>query len=72
VTLNALKAFGRNARGVAIVYPKITGTELKTLADGAAGRIALINSLGNLAGFVDRRHQRPDGKLFSNCSEASG
>jgi len=34
VTLNALKAFGRNARGVAIVYPKITGTDLKTLADG--------------------------------------
>jgi hypothetical protein len=54
------------------VYPKITGTELKTLADGAAGRIALINSLDNLAGFVDRRHQGPDGKLFSNCSEASG
>jgi len=53
------------------VYPKITGTELKTLADGAAGRIALI-TLGNLAGFVDRRHQGPAGKLFSNCSEASG
>lgn len=34
VTLDALKAFGANARGVAIVYPEITDAELKTLADG--------------------------------------
>jgi len=34
VTLDALKAFGANARGVAIVYPGITDVELKTLADG--------------------------------------
>jgi D-galactarolactone isomerase len=34
VTLDALKAFGANARGVAIVYPDITDVELKTLADG--------------------------------------
>ena len=34
VTLDALKAFGANARGVAIVYPNITDVELKTLADG--------------------------------------
>jgi predicted TIM-barrel fold metal-dependent hydrolase len=34
VTLDALKAFGTNARGVAIVYPEITDAELKTLADG--------------------------------------
>src|SRR5499427_2916557 len=33
VTLDALKAFGANARGVAIVYPEITDAELKTLAD---------------------------------------
>jgi D-galactarolactone isomerase len=35
VTHDALKAFGANARGVAIVYPEITDAELKTLADGA-------------------------------------
>jgi predicted TIM-barrel fold metal-dependent hydrolase len=35
VTLDALKAFGANARGVAIVYPEITDAELKTLADGS-------------------------------------
>ncbi len=34
VTLDALKAFGANARGIAIVYPEITDAELKTLADG--------------------------------------
>ena len=34
VTLDALAAFGANARGVAIVYPGITDTELKALADG--------------------------------------
>src|SRR6266436_2108939 len=34
VTLDALAAFGPNARGVAIVYPGITDAELKTLADG--------------------------------------
>ena len=34
VTFDALKAFGANARGVAIVYPGITDAELKTLADG--------------------------------------
>jgi D-galactarolactone isomerase len=34
VTLDALKAFGANARGVAIVYPEITDAELKTLDDG--------------------------------------
>jgi hypothetical protein len=34
VTLDALKAFGANARGVAIVYPEITDAELRTLADG--------------------------------------
>jgi len=34
VTLDALKAFGANARGVAIVYPEITDAELKALADG--------------------------------------
>ena len=34
VTLDALAAFGANARGVAIVYPGITDAELKTLADG--------------------------------------
>jgi predicted TIM-barrel fold metal-dependent hydrolase len=34
VTLDALKAFGDNARGVAIVYPDITDAELKTLTDG--------------------------------------
>jgi len=34
VTLDALKAFGANARAVAIVYPEITDVELKTLADG--------------------------------------
>src|SRR5258708_14987724 len=34
VTLDALKAFGANARGVAIVYPEIADAELKTLADG--------------------------------------
>jgi predicted TIM-barrel fold metal-dependent hydrolase len=33
VTLDALKAFGDNARGVAIVAPDITDGELKTLAD---------------------------------------
>ena len=33
VTLDALKAFGANARGVAIVYPEITDAELKTLVD---------------------------------------
>jgi len=36
VTLDALNAFGANARGVAIVYPGITDAELKTLADGGA------------------------------------
>ena len=34
VTLDALAAFGVNARGVAIVYPDITDAELKTLDDG--------------------------------------
>jgi predicted TIM-barrel fold metal-dependent hydrolase len=34
VTLDALSAFGANARGVAIVHPDITDAELKTLADG--------------------------------------
>ena len=34
VTIDALKAFGANARGVAIVYPEITDAEFKTLADG--------------------------------------
>jgi predicted TIM-barrel fold metal-dependent hydrolase len=34
VTLDALAAFGANARGVAIVSPGITDAELKTLADG--------------------------------------
>jgi len=34
VTLDALSAFGVNARGVAIVYPAITDAELKTLGDG--------------------------------------
>jgi len=34
VTLDALAAFGPNARGVAIVYPAITDAELKTLHDG--------------------------------------
>jgi len=34
VTLDALAAFGANARGVAIVYPDITDAELKTLDDG--------------------------------------
>lgn len=33
VTLEALKAFGDNARGVAIVRPEITDGELKALAD---------------------------------------
>jgi predicted TIM-barrel fold metal-dependent hydrolase len=33
VTLDALAAFGANARGVAIVYPAITDAELKTLSD---------------------------------------
>src|SRR5215831_5348548 len=35
VTLDALKAFGANARGVAIVYPEITDAELRMLADSA-------------------------------------
>jgi predicted TIM-barrel fold metal-dependent hydrolase len=34
VTLDALAAFGTNARGIAIVYPDITDAELKTLTDG--------------------------------------
>jgi len=34
VTLDALAAFGTEARGVAIVSPGITDAELKTLADG--------------------------------------
>jgi len=33
-TLDALKAFGANARGVAIVSPDITDAELKIMADG--------------------------------------
>jgi predicted TIM-barrel fold metal-dependent hydrolase len=34
VTLDALAAFGGNARGVAIVYPAMTDAELRTLHDG--------------------------------------
>lgn len=34
VTLDALRQFGANARGVAIISPAMTDTELKTLADG--------------------------------------
>src|SRR6266481_4868168 len=34
VTLNAIARLGPNARGVAVIRPTITDSELKTLADG--------------------------------------
>src|SRR6266853_6841523 len=47
VTLDALKAFGANARGVAIVYPGITDAELKTLADGGVRGIRFSLTAAN-------------------------
>jgi D-galactarolactone isomerase len=42
VTLDALAAFGTNARGIAIIYPDITDAELKTLTDGGIRGIRFL------------------------------
>ena len=49
VTLDAIAQFGSNARGVAIISPDITDTELKTLADGGVCGIRFSVAVGPLA-----------------------
>jgi len=49
VTLDAMTAFGANARGVAIISPTMTDAELKTLAAGGIRGIRFSLALANTA-----------------------
>jgi len=51
VTLDALRQFGANARGVAVVHPTVADPELKTLASGGVRgiRFAITSPAGNPA-----------------------